>query len=281
MQNNTNYSGRTNKRKALNYILKHVESKIDEKFIYVTLSSDEILDVNDVLTVFDENQIHQILAYERDMNTAVNAENSAIAEQFEGRIKIINDDFPNLLGEELENYEGIQKIIFFDGVEWFCNKKTSKTRTQFQKLLTNGVLGHKDIYIISSSVAHRSWGTIKEEVDLMYGQYCNYNFKADDNFSGDELETMLKENTVDLNVEIAIRNCNSYRASQKIPERILIERLGKIRYNDTSHTEMDLLGFHFVETKYDPKNLKIPFKYDKIFKGTRIGDEIWEKFVSN
>lgn len=280
MKNNyENYDDRPNKRRALNDILRTVQKEINHEFIYITLSSSEILDVNDILKVVKKGQITKILAYEKDQERAREAENSEIAKIFEGRIKIINEVFPNYLSEELEDFEEIQKVVFFDGVEWFCNKKGYDTRSEFQDLLKTRVLGHNDIYIISSSVAHRSWHTVEDEV-LKYYQYYYSNNKCKYVTGSDEFIEKLKENTVDLNVEVAIRNCNSDRVKIGSKKRITAERLGKIRYNDTNHTEMDLLGFRFVETTDFPKALDIPCSYDNTYRGTKKFDDILDKIIN-
>ena len=97
---------------------------------------------------------------------------------------------------------------------------------------------------------------------------------------------MLIDNVVDLNVELAIRNCNA--SSEKAWEkgRISAIRLGKIKYNDFRHGNMSLLGFRFIKTTVAPKALDIPFDYEKEYisssKFENIFDslsKLWDKFI--
>ena len=155
-----NYENRPKKRLALKEILSNAQGYIQNEFVYITLSSSEIFDVNILLELIQEDQIIKILAYEKDEDRAIKAENSEVAKKFEGRIKIINSEFPESLDDELTGFRNIQRVVFFDGEEWFCDKKHSKTRTEFENLLKTNVLGHNDIYLITSCMAERAWHTI-------------------------------------------------------------------------------------------------------------------------
>ena len=258
-----NYENRPKKRLALREILSNAQGYIQNKFVYITLSSSEILDVNILLELVQEDQITKIFAYEKDEERAIQAANSEVAKKFEGRIKIINSEFPESLDDELAGFSDIQKVVFFDGEEWFCDKKNSKTRTEFEKLLKTNVLGHNDIYLITSCMAERAWHTIENQQLEYYNYYyaktaSNINLQTQE-----ELKNMLIDNVVDLNVELAIRKCNASSEKAWEKERISAIRLGKIKYNDLRHGNMALLGFRFIKTTTAPKALDIPFDYEK------------------
>ena len=272
-----NYENRPKKRLALREILRNAQGYIQSEFVYITLSSTEILDVNFLLEVVNKDQITKIIAYEKNEERAIQASNSEVAKRFEGKIKIINSEFPESLEDELESFSDIQKIVFFDGEEWFCNKKSSKTRTEFEDLLEKRVLGHNDIYLITSCMAQRSWHTIENQLLEYYNYY--YAKTASTHQTQEELKKMLMDNVVDLNVEVAIRNCNSVNGKIGSKERIFAERLGKIKYNDTGHTDMVLLCFRFVNSTSTPKALDIPFDYEKEYVSSRVFENIWEKVL--
>jgi hypothetical protein len=223
-----------------------------------------------------DDQITKIIAYEKDEERAIQAENSEVAKKFEGKIKIVNSEFPESLDEELAGFGDIQKLVFFDGEEWFCDKKTSKTRTEFENLLKSDVLGHNDIYLITSCIAERAWHTIEDQ-QLEYYKYYYANKAGNISLENQEkIKNMLIDNVVDLNVELAIRNCNA--SSEKAWEkgRISAIRLGKIKYNDYRHGNMALLGFRFTKTSVAPKALEIPFDYEKQYISNKRIENIFD-----
>ena len=88
----TNYENRPKKRLALNDVLTNAGGYIQNEFVYITLSSSDIFDVNSLLEVVQEDQIKKIIAYEKDEERAIQAGDSEVAKNFEGRIKIINGE---------------------------------------------------------------------------------------------------------------------------------------------------------------------------------------------
>ena len=53
----TKYSNRPNKRKSLNDVFRKINNFIEGNFVYVTLGSQEIKDVYDLLEIFQKQQI--------------------------------------------------------------------------------------------------------------------------------------------------------------------------------------------------------------------------------
>ena len=270
------YKNRPKKRLALQSIFSNALKYFDKEFVYITLSSSEIMDVDNLLEFVEEDRIKKIIAYEKDEERSLKAKNSQVAQKFEGKIKIINGTYPESLGEELEEFSNIQKIVFFDGEEWFCNKTTSNTRSDFEDLLKKRVLGHNDIYLITSCMARLAWHAIEKE---QFDYFNYYYFKNDSNYNNrtsEELKELLINNVVDLNVEVAIRNCNSLNEKIGIKGFITAERLGKTKYNDYGHTHMSLLGFRFLKSTVIPKPLKIPFDYEYEYISNKIIESGWD-----
>jgi len=90
---------------------------------------------------------------------------------------------------------------------------------------------------------------------------------------------MLMDNLVDLNIEVAIRNTNKEFKDVSFKKRITAERIRKIRYNDTHHSDMVLISFRILTNLIPPEHLVIPYENDKHYVGRVDTDSFFDRTI--